>query len=157
MAFVKSENYHATGANWSPVIPLEGGFGKDFAFKIYRRAWDDWRIQRLSCAALNPTGSLTNLFFHIDFPVFTGADSDGAVIFESMNDTANLVVHDNGEWKNKRSFIEFLCAHYGVRDAGLEFVGPKPLDLVFLDCPIQLSRLERQRFLAKATWNDFEF
>lgn len=143
MAFVKAENYYITGANWSPVIPLEGGFGKDFAFKIYRRAWDDRRIQRLSCAALNPTGSLTNLFFHIDFPVFTGIDSDGSVVFESMNDTVNLVVYDNGEWKNKRSFIDFLYAHFGVSDAGLAFAGPKPLDMVFLDRPIHLSELER--------------
>ncbi len=157
MATIKTENYHAKGTNWSSVIPLDGGLGKDFAFRIYQRNWDDRRIQRLSCAALNPTGSLTNLFFHIDFPVFTGLDADGAVNFETMNDTVNFVVYDNGEWKNKRSFIEFLAAHYGVPDVGLEFAGPKRLDLVFLDGPIHLRELEQRRCLTKATWNDFEF
>ena len=130
MAFIRHETYTQPGAAFSPVIPLEGGVGKDFAFKIYRRAWDDRRMQRLSCAALNPTGAATSLFLHIDFPVLTQLEADGTASMELLHDTVNLVLYDNGDWKNKRSLIEFLCSHYELPDEGAEFVGPKPVDLV---------------------------
>jgi hypothetical protein len=157
MAFIRHEAYLQPGETFSPVISLDGGFGKDFAFRIYRRAWDDRRIQRLSCAALNPTGAPTSLFLHIDLPVFTLLDADGTASQEWLHDTVNLVVYDNGEWKNRRSLIEFLCSHYDVHDNGEAFAGPKPVDLVMPDGPVQLRTMEQQRVVTKATWNDFEF
>ena len=161
MSFTKTELYHQPGTGWHPVVHLEGGHGRDFAFKIYRRSWDDRRIQRFSCAASNPTGDATNLFFHVDVPILTFLDTDGACSAEILADTVRLVVYDvvsnNVEWKNKRSLIEFLCSHFGIPDSGAEFAGPKSLDLVYLDGPIHLHTFEKQRVETKATWNDFEF
>lgn len=156
MPTVKSESYLKPGANWSPVFELPGGFGKDFAFAIYQRTWFDNHAQRLSCAALNPTGAPTNLFFHLDIPMFVELAADGSLVQAFAQDTINFVVRDNGEWRNKRSLMEFLFARFGVADTGAEHAGVKPLDLVMAE-PVQTRDWETQACQLKATWSDFEF
>jgi hypothetical protein len=156
MPALKTDTYIAAGDGWSPVCALDGGFGRDFAFKIYRRTWFDTGAQRLSCAALNPTGEPTNLFFHLDIPMFAEVDAAGNRIREWLADTINIVVWDNGEWRNKRSLMAFLHKHYTVDDAGREFAGAKPVDLVMEAQSIPLAMWENQRCVTKATWNDFE-
>jgi hypothetical protein len=157
MAILREINHLKPGEHFTPFIKLEGGFGGDFALKVFRQTWFDNNGYRISCAALDPSGGETSLIAHFDFKMGGLVDASGALIDAYLPDTVAFVVMNYKEWRNKAAIITILSRYWGIADQFGEFAGVKPLDFVWRNPQAKPKDIETGCVEAKVTWDDFEF